>query len=92
MMAGVNEDTAWPAGAPNEAKIRADIARSLEEVPCSATIMRGDLESLDNIVSFFVAMASFIDCESMYDDLWNIRNRLVPFKEGEQHFNAEACG
>lgn len=79
---------AWPAGHPDEASIRASIAHSLERVPCRRTISRGDLARLDNIVSFFDALGEFAPCD-LYDDAWNLRNHLVPFKPGDKHHDPE---
>lgn len=82
-------DTSWPAGDPNEAAIREEMARDAEMVPCAASISRGYLERLDNIVAFFDAIADFT-YPGLYDDAWNLRNHLVPFVEGDAHFDSEA--
>jgi hypothetical protein len=82
-------DTSWPAGHPDEAKIRADIARSLEHVPCASTISRGDLERLDKIISLLNALAGLGLDSGIYDDAWTLRNHLVPFKAGDEHYDPE---
>jgi hypothetical protein len=81
-------DTRWPAGHPREAEIRAELARLAEPVPCASTITRGDLERLDNIVSFMEAIGRFTD-PSLYDDAWNVRNHLVPFAPGDKHYDED---
>ena len=79
----------WPAGEPNEAEIRAELARKREDVPCASTISRGDLERLDHIISFFDALDGF--CGSgFYDDAWNLRNHLVPFRPGDEHYDEDS--
>jgi hypothetical protein len=70
-------DTAWPAGHPDEAAIRAQMAHDLEVIDVKIT--RGDLKRLDRIIVFVEAMASFFSSD-YYDDLWNMRNGMVPFE------------
>lgn len=80
----------WPAGHPDEVNIRAKLARSAEEVPCAPTIRRGDLAHLDEIISFFDAVGNFGLVE-LYDNAWNLRNHLVPFQPGDQHYDADCA-
>lgn len=73
---------------PDE-EVLANINRGLERIPCRRTITRGDLERLDHIVSFFEALCEFAPCD-LYDDAWNLRNHLVPFKPGDKHYDPES--
>lgn len=61
---------------------------SLEEISCSPMVTRGDLARLDRIVTFFEEMIRW-GLADMYDDAWNLRNHLVPFKQGDKHFDPE---
>lgn len=83
----MEKDTSWPSGHPDEAKIRAELARVAREVPCSPTIRVGDLEDLDKVISFFNAMAEHGLVNDMYDNMWNLRNHLVPFVPGDEHYD-----
>lgn len=83
----MSEDTRWPAGHPDEARIRAEIAHSLEEIPCSPTISRGDLESLDQIITVLDSLCDNGFTTDLYDDMWNLRNHLVPFVPGDEHYD-----
>lgn len=70
----------WPAGDPNEAEIRAKIDRDLERLV--VVVRRGDIERLDKVTVFVEAMANLFN-DGFADDLFNLRNGMVPFKEGE---------
>lgn len=79
--------TAWPAGEEGEEEIRADIANSLERLV--VVIRRGDLTRLDKILTCMEAMAKVFDSD-MADDVFDLRNGMVPFKLGDEHYDAEA--
>ena len=59
-----------------------------EEDEITVTIYRDDLEKLDQMISVFDALAS-AGVEGFYDDAWNMRNHMVPFKPGDEHYDAE---
>ena len=61
-------------------------AESEEEIAC--TITRGDLYRLDQIITLFDVLAEHFSCD-FYDDAWNLRNHLVPFKPGDEHYDDE---
>lgn len=84
-------DNSWPSGHPDEVEIRAKLARAMEEVPCSSSIRRGDLEKLDRVISLFNAICEF-EPTDMYDDMWNLRNHLVPFVPGDEHYDSGCDG
>lgn len=79
-------DTSWPAGHPDEVAIRAGMERSAEKI--EVTITRGDLERLDKIITFTNAVAELFSAD-FYDDLWNMRNHMVPFEPGDEHYDPE---
>jgi hypothetical protein len=62
--------------------------RDAEQIP--VMISRGDLKQIDRITSFFDAIAGYDPC-GLYDDAWNLRNGLVPFQPGDEHYDAEAA-
>ncbi len=53
-------------------------------------VRQADLASLDPIIATLNELAGR-SISSMYDDLWNFRNQLVPFAPGDEHFDEE-CG
>lgn len=46
-----------------------------------------DLAKLDAFISLFDAMAGLFS-EDFYDDAWNLRNKLVPFVPGDEHYDS----
>ena len=70
----------WPEGHEREAEIRAELAR-LGERFTPGEISVGDIEALDRVIALHEAMADH-GCEGYGDDLWNLRNALVPFPPG----------
>jgi hypothetical protein len=57
-----------------------------EEVPAQISV--DDLAKLDKFISLFDAMAGLFS-EDFYDDAWNLRNHLVPFKPDDEHYDPE---
>lgn len=53
-------------------------------------IRRGDLKQLDKIITFVEAMADLFSAD-FYDDLWNMRNGMLPFQPGDEHYDAESA-
>lgn len=70
----------YPDGDPNEAAIKAELDRLGEELV--VVITRGDLKRLDAVCAFVESMAQLFS-EDMADDMFNLRNGMVPFKDGE---------
>lgn len=63
------------------------LAERLEEI--TVTITRGDLERLDKMITLFDAMAGLFS-DDMFDDAWNLRNGMVPFEPGHEHYGPES--
>lgn len=61
-------------------------ARDLEWT--TVKIRRGDLKRLDKIITFVEAMAQLFS-EDFYDDLWNMRNGMIEFQPGDEHYDEE---
>lgn len=76
----------WPEGEPDQARIEAEIARSLERLVVITT--RGDLARLDRIITFAESMAELWS-EDFADDLFNLRNHMVPFRPGDEHYDPD---
>jgi hypothetical protein len=54
-------------------------------------VHREDLPRLDAMVTLFDALAGS-GVDDMYDDAWNLRNQMVPYVEGDEHFSGEEDG
>ena len=51
-------------------------------------ISPGDLQRLDAVITLLRTLACDFN-PGMYDDVWNIRQGMVPFQPGDAHFDAE---
>lgn len=62
-------------------------ATQAEERGVVEEITERDLEALDDMIDIARVFAG-----DHYDDLWNLRNRIIPFAPGHRHADCEHCG
>lgn len=51
-------------------------------------ITKGELVRLDMMVTCFQAMAELFSTD-FADDAWNLRNSLVPYQPGDEHYDPD---